>query len=166
MADTKNLSAAQAISKAGELAKEISTCMFGTYENNQLFTRPMSTQQIDEQGNFWFLSDKSSRKNEQISKDKHVELIYMLGNEKFLSIHGNAYISYDIEKIKQLWQPLAKIWFTEGAEDTRISIIKVAFTKGYYWDTKHGKMVELAIMAAALVTGKTMDDGIEGKLKN
>jgi general stress protein 26 len=165
MGDTKHLHSESAISKMKELAKEITTCMFGTYENSKFFTRPMSTQQVDDEGNLWFLSDRDSEKNNQIEYDDRVELIYSQGNEKFLSIHGTASISYDKEKIKELWQPLAKIWFTEGVDDPRISVIKVSFSDGYYWNTKHGKMVEIAIMAAALVSGKTMDDGIEGKLK-
>jgi general stress protein 26 len=165
MGDTKHLNSEDAISKVKELASEITTCMFGTYESTKFFTRPMSTQQVDDDGNLWFLSSRDSLKNKQIANDGRVELIYSQGNEKFVSIHGNASLSYNKEKIKELWQPIAKIWFTEGVDDPRISAIKVSFSEGYYWDTKHGKMVELAIMAAALVSGKTMDDGIEGKLK-
>jgi general stress protein 26 len=165
MGDTKNLHDEKAISKIKGLAEQIRTCMFGTYDQGKLCLRPMSTQQIDDEGNFWFLSNRESDKNGQLAKDGRVELMYSQGNEKFLVIHGAASINYDKEKIKELWQPLAKIWFTEGADDPRISVIRVSMNDGYYWDTKHGKMVELAKMAVALLTGKTMDDGIEGKLK-
>jgi hypothetical protein len=34
-----------------------------------------------------------------------------------------------------------------------------------YRDTKNNKMIQLIKMAASLVTGKTMDDGVEGKLR-
>jgi general stress protein 26 len=164
MGDKKNLEAQNAVSKMQELVKELRTCMFGTYTKGELCLRPMSTQQADEEGNIWFLSDKGSDKNQQIAEDARVELIYGKGNEKYLFVHGNATVSRDKQKIKELWEPLAKIWFTEGEDDPRISVIKVAFHHGYYWDIKHGKMVELAKMAASLVTGKTMDDGIEGNL--
>lgn len=165
MGDTKDLNAADAILKMQDLAKEITTCMFGTYAQDKLCLRPMSTQDIDEEGHLWFLSDKSSEKNDQIAKDDRVELIYSQGHEKFLAIHGHASIHFDKEKIKELWQPLAKIWFTQGVDDPRISVIKVNVSDGYYWDIKHGKMVEVVKMAAALLTGKTMDDGIEGRLR-
>ena len=72
---------------------------------------------------------------------------------------------YDKEKIKELWEPIVKTWFQEGTDDPHISVIKVTPKEGYYWDTKHGKLVALAKMVASMVSGKTMDDGIEGKIK-
>ena len=165
MGDTKNLSHTDAAKKIKELAVEIQTCMFCTYHGSKLESRPMSTQQVDAEGNIWFLSDKNSKKNKAIATNHSVELFYSQGHDKYLSIHGKATISYDKEKIKELWAPVAKIWFTDGVDDPNISVIKVSFSDGYYWDNKHGKMAELATMAVAFVTGKTMDDGIEGKLK-
>ena len=165
MGDVKNLTSEEAKMKIKDLAEGIQTCMFCTYVDQKLDARPMSTQQVDEDGCMWFLSDKGSNKNREIKLNNKVELLYASGNEKFLKIEGRALISDDKEKIKELWTPIAKIWFTEGVDDPRISVIKVTPADGYYWDTKHGKMVEVAIMAAALLTGKTMDDGIEGRLK-
>jgi hypothetical protein len=36
---------------------------------------------------------------------------------------------------------------------------------GYYWDTKHGHAVALVKMIAGALSGKTLDDSIEGTLK-
>ena len=164
MGDVKDLSHAEAISKIQELVNDIQTCMFCTYKGDKLEARPMSTQKVDDEGNIWFLSDKNSSKNKAIQANSKVELLYAHGQDKFISLHGSATISQDKEKIKELWTPIAKIWFTEGVDDPAVSVIKVAFDDGYYWDTKHGRMVEMAKMAAALITGTTMDDGIEGAL--
>lgn len=164
MGETKNLIGREAISKIKELIDDIEICMFCTYENGKLISRPMSAQQVDDDGNIWFLSDKNSEKNKALQSDNKVELLYAKGNSKFIAIHGKGTVVFDKEKIKELWTPIAAIWFTEGVNDPDISLIKVSLDDGYYWDTKHGKMVELAIMAAALITGKTMDDGIEGSL--
>ncbi len=166
MGDTKNLSSTDANIKVQELAKEIGTCMFCTYDGYKLVSRPMSSHHADDDGTIWFLSDKDSNKNKQIAKNKAVELFFASGHDKFLSLHGVAEISYDREKIKELWVPLAKIWFTEGIEDPRISVIKVSFDDGHYWDSKHGRMIQMAKMAAAFVSGTTMDDGIQGELNN
>ena len=164
MGDVKNLSNNEATEKIKELAEEIDTCMFCTYKDGNLISRPMSTQKADEEGNLWFLSDKDSDKNKEIALNNNVELLYGQGHDKYLALHGKASISTNKEKIKELWQPIAKVWFTEGVDDPRISVIKVSYDDGYYWDSKHGKMVQMAKMAAAFVSGKTMDDGIEGKL--
>jgi Pyridoxamine 5'-phosphate oxidase like len=61
--------------------------------------------------------------------------------------------------------PNAKAWIREVKDDPAISLIKVTPREGYYWETKNNKMVSLIKIAAAIVTGKTMDDGIEGKLQ-
>jgi general stress protein 26 len=164
MGDTKNLTGAEAAAKIKELAEEINTCMFCNYVGGKLISRPMSSTQADAQGNIWFLSDKNSAKNHELAIHDEVELLYSQGQAKFLSLHGRATITFDKEKIKELWTPAAKIWFTEGVDDPRVSAIKVTVSDGYYWDTKHGKAIEIAIMAAAFISGKTMDDGIEGTL--
>ena len=165
MGDVKHLNDKEAVLKITDLAKEIKTCMFCTYKGNRLHSRPMSVQQVDDEGNIWFLSDKSSNKNQEIAAIDTVELLFGQGHEKYLALHGTASISYDKEKIKELWEPIVKVWMPGGVDDPALSVIKVAVSEGYYWDIKHGKMVEIAKMAASLVTGTTMDDGIEGKLR-
>lgn len=165
MGDTKNLQNIEAIKKIQALAEEIDICMFCTYEDGKLRARPMSTQKADDQGNIWFLSDKDSDTNRQIALHREVELLYAHGYDKYLVIHGEAEILYDKDIIKDLWKTHAKIWFTEGVDDPRISVLKVSFENGHYWDTKNGKVVQLAKMAASLITGKSMDDGVSGKLR-
>ena len=164
MGDVKDLTSSEAVAKIKELSQSIKTCMFCTYDKGKMEARPMSSQKVDDDGNIWFLSDKNSCKNKSIHSESSVDLVFAEGTEKFMLLHGDATISSDKEKIRELWNPIAKIWFTEGVDDPAISVIKVSFKDGYYWDTKHGKMVEMAIMAAALVSGTTMDDGIEGML--
>ena len=53
---------------------------------------------------------------------------------------------------------------TGGVDDPNLSIIKVTQNDGYYRNNKNGKMVAFAKMTAALLTGITKDDGIEGNL--
>ena len=68
MGDVKNISNTEAIQKLQELAKD-ETCLFGTYiGDHALRTRPMATSQIDYLGNFWFMSNKSSNKNNEIGQ--------------------------------------------------------------------------------------------------
>jgi general stress protein 26 len=82
----------------------------------------------------------------------------------FLQLNGTATISQDKAKIKELWEPIVKNWFTQGMDDPRISVIKVTPTDGYYWDTKHGHMIAGMKMMIGSMLGKTMDDSIEGRL--
>ena len=78
---------------------------------------------------------------------------------------GRATISRDKAKIKELWEPIVKTWFTEGVDDPRITVIQVTPSEGYYWDTKHGIAVAGAKMLIGAALGKTMDDSIEGTIR-
>ncbi|MEP6951012.1 MAG: pyridoxamine 5'-phosphate oxidase family protein [Ginsengibacter sp.] len=166
MGDTKNLISLDAIEKIKDLAESADICHFVTaISKTPLSTRPMSTQKVDDDGFIWFMSDKSSIKNQEINSDSRVQLFYShQSSSEYLSIFGTAEIIFDRDKIEEMWTPIAKAWFTEGKDDPAISLLKVTPQEGYYWDTKNNKMVALVKIATAIVTGKTMDDGIEGKL--
>jgi general stress protein 26 len=168
MGDVKNLTANDAVEKIREIAKDANICMMITdLSTLPLNSRPMATQEVDEEGNIWFMSGKDSEKNRDIKKDEQVQLLYShTGNYEYLSIYGHAEIVNDRAKIEELWTPMAKTWFKEGKDDPNISLIKVVPEDAYYWDTKNNKMVSLIkfAMGAMGITPKD-DGGIEGKLK-
>jgi general stress protein 26 len=164
----KDLEGTEAGKKIKELAKKNNTCFFctGITTGKPLTVRPMSVQKVDEEGNFWFLSANDSHKNEDIQTDNNVHLLFQgSAHSDFLSIYGVATISTDKELIKELWEPIIKTWFTGGIDDPRITAIKVETKQGYYWDNKHGDAVAFAKMAVGAMTGKTLDDSIEGQIK-
>lgn len=126
----------------------------------------MSVQKTDEQGNLWFLSPDDSFTIKEIIADPNVKLFFKgSSHSDFLMLAGKAQISKDKAKIKELWEPVLKTWFTEGENDPRITLIKVVPEDGYYWDTKHGMMVAGIKMLIGAVIGKTLDDSIQGDLK-
>ncbi len=163
----ENLSSNEAAEKINELVKQAPTCFFCTEisTGESSGARPMSIQKADEDGCLWFLSAKDSHKNKEIAANPSVKLYFQgSAHSDFMQLDGKATISYDKEKIKELWEPILKTWFTEGENDERISVIKVTPSGGYYWDTKHGKAVAGVKMLIGAVMGKTLDDSIEGKL--
>ena len=163
----KSFEGSEAVTKIKDLVKQAQTCFFcsGIKTGIPFSTRPMSVQQVDDEGNLWFLSSNDSHKNEELSHDPFVQLLFQgSAHSDFLNIYGIASTSEDKEKIKELWEPILKTWFTEGEDDPRISVIKVEPTKGYYWDNKHGNAVAFVKMAAGAILGKTLDDSVEGEL--
>ncbi len=164
----EDLSGGAAIKKMAELIKKAETCFFTTTDRNggHAATRPMAVQEVDEQGNLWFLSADDSHKNAEIQANPTVRL-YFQGDphSDFLTLEGIATISRDKAKIKELWKFILKTWFTEGENDPRITVIKIAPSQGYYWDNKHGKAIAGVKMLIGAATGITLDDSIEGKIK-
>ena len=163
----ENLNQNEAVDKIKELVKCAQTCFFCTNlrSDKPFSTRPMSVQKVDDSGNLWFLSSIDSNKNEELKKNSAVQLLFQGDpHTDFMTIFGYATVSKNQNIISDLWDPILKIWFTEGKDDPKLTVIKVIPTDGYYWDGKHNKFLAFAKMAFGAVIGKTLDDGIEGNL--
>lgn len=164
----KNLFGDEALKKVKQLAEKASSCFFCTRNDDDgLFaTRPMAPELIDDDGNFWFLSADDSHKNKELSADPAAQLLFQGSSySDYLSLYGKVTISRDQDKIKELWDPMMKNWFTEGVDDPRITVLKFVPSQGYYWDTKHSMAVALVKRAFGAVVGQTYDDSIEGEIK-
>ena len=163
----QDLQATDAIKKMQELASKTDTCFFSTRLRSREVpaTRPMAVQKVDDQGHFWFLSASDSHKNQEIQQDASVQLLFQgSAHSDFLSVVGTATISTDPARIKELWNPILKAWFTEGETDPRITVVEVTPQQGYYWDNKHGNAIAFVKTAVGAAIGQTLDDSIEGTL--
>lgn len=164
----EDLQGAAAVRKIAELVKLAENCFFCTSltRGSESSSRPMNVRQIDEQGTLWFLSASDSHLNQELATDPVVRLYFQGSTHSdFLQLTGRAEVTADKAKIKELWEPILKTWFTEGIDDPRIRVIKVRPVDGYYWDTKHGMAVAGVKMLIGAVLGKTLDDSIEGTLR-
>jgi general stress protein 26 len=164
----KNLIGQEALDKIKQLADAAGACFFCTKirTGEPFATCPMAPEKIDDDGNFWFLSANDSHKNHEIAIDPYVQMLFQgSAYSDFMTIYGKATISTDRQKIEELWDPIMKTWFTEGKDDSRITVIKVSPTDGYYWDTKHNMAVGMIKRVVGAIKGETFDDSIEGKVR-
>jgi general stress protein 26 len=157
-----------AIDRIRQVVDKTETCFFCTAfsTGSTGASRPMSVRHVDDDGTLWFLSANDSHKNAEIAMDPGVRLFFQ-GSEHagFLQLTGQARIVSSKAQIKKLWSPVLKTWFTEGADDPRITALSVTPGGGYYWDTKHGPAVAGLKMLIGAAIGKTLDDSIEGRVK-
>ncbi len=163
----EDLHGEQAIRKMQNLVDKAKTCFCCTNiaRKTSFDSRPMAVQKVDDAGVFWFLSASDSKKNSEILEDPAVHLFFQGSpHSDFLSLYGDATVSRDKDKIKELWEPLMKAWFTEGENDPRITVIRFVPQDGHYWDTKNGKVVAFAKQVAGAIMGKTLDDSMQGDL--
>ncbi|HEY0055123.1 MAG TPA: pyridoxamine 5'-phosphate oxidase family protein [Pedobacter sp.] len=164
----EDLKTSDAIKKIRELIKSAQSCFFSTnpLSATSSGTRPMSVQKVDDNGNLWFLSANDSYKNQEILANHEVKLHFQgSAHSDFLYLEGIASITEDKNIIHELWEPILKVWFTEGENDPRISAIKVSPSSGYYWDNKHGDAIAGIKMLIGASLGKTLDDSIEGEIR-
>lgn len=156
MENNKNLTASEGLEKLKELVNAINICLFSTnlQKNDGATFRPMSAQEVDEDGNIWFFSGLDSDKNLEILKDNVVQLVFSDPSQSsYLIVNGMAEIVVDRHKIEELWSPTIKIWFEKGKEDPNISLIKVKTQTAFYWDTEGNKMINFFKHLASVATG-------------
>jgi len=163
----EDLSHDQAVKKIRDLAKSAGVCLFGSsFGQLPLTVRPMSAENVDESGNFWFLSGRSSLKNQHIARNPQVQLLFAnAGDSEFLSLQGTATITDDRALKEKYWTAFAKTWFPGGVDDPELTVINVRPEVGHYWDTHHGKALAMLKIAIGAVTGKPMDVGIQGQVR-
>ena len=163
----EDLGGAAAVERIRDVVKKSETCFFCTAVSvgGSGATRPMSVRHVDDRGTLWFLSASDSRKNRELAGAPAARLFFQSSEHSgFLTLTGSATVTRDRKKIKALWGPLLKTWFTEGENDPRITAIRFVPSGGYYWDNKHGNAVAGVKMLIGAAIGKTLDDSIEGTL--
>ncbi len=164
--DITNLMGGEASKKIKELALGARTCLMMTsLDKRPMTVRPMAIQKVDDAGKIYFLSAKDSEKNIELQLSNEMHLTFSNNSSsEYLSLYGTAEVYRDQKQIDEMYSAFANTWF-DGKDDPNITIIRFSPESGHYWDTKHGKVIQLAGILYGAVTGKETDDGLEGNLE-
>lgn len=155
----------ESIEKFKKLTESIDFCMLTTINGGQLRSRPMSTQEMDENGDLWFFTSDQTHKVDEIQADNRVNVAYAKPDDNtYVSVSGRGEISKDRQKIEELWNPILKAWFPKGLDDPSICLLKVSVEEAEYWDSPNSKIVQLAGFLKAIVTGESAKGGEHGKV--
>ncbi len=162
---TQNKYNEEAKKKIKELTEEIETTMMVTaLGESPLQAVPMTQKKIDMHGDIWFLSPGDSDHNQNITKNKEVQLLYSEpSSKKFLSVFAEAEIVVEQSILEELYSSVSDNWF-DGTDDPNLTALKITPKEAYYWDTETNKLVSLFKMGVGAVTGKKADVGEKGKL--
>jgi general stress protein 26 len=164
MSDENNR--ADAIKKLGELIKGIQIAMLTTVESDgALRSRPMATQQVEFDGDLWFFLGASSPKAQEIARDQRVNISYADPDDhRYVSVSGAGELLRDEAKMRELWNPVYKIWFKDGLDDPDLALLRVHVEQAEYWDSPSSKMMQLVGFVKALATGDDSSLGENEKI--
>lgn len=155
----------ESIDKFKKLTEGIDFCMLTTISGGQLRSRPMSTQEMDENGELWFFTSDQTHKVDEIEADSRVNAAYSKPDDNtYVSVSGRGSISKDRQKIEELWNPVLKAWFPKGLDDPNLALLKISVEEAEYWDSPNSTIVQLAGFVKALVTGQQAKGGEHGKV--
>jgi general stress protein 26 len=151
------------VDRVWELMKKIGFAMLVTRDGDKLRSRPMSAYPEREENAIYFLTDARHHKDEEIARSASVNLSFAdAGSQKYVSVSGNAAISNDRTKIKELFSTPAKAWW-HSADDPNIRVLKVTPDDAEFWDAP-GSVISYVKMAAAAVTNSRPDIGDHRKV--
>jgi general stress protein 26 len=162
MAEDRNAS----IEKLKGMLEGIDFCMLTTIDGGKLRSRPMSTQELGENGELWFFTRDNTHKMDEIAADNRVNVAYAKPDDNtYVSVSGAATLSKDRAKMEELWSPILKAWFPDGLEDPNICLLKVDVDEAEYWESTSSTLVQLAGFVKAIATGQEADYGEHGTVK-
>lgn len=144
--------------KLWELIKDIKFGMLAhRHSDGMLHSHPLTTQNksIDEGAVLYFFISAASEIATRIASDGNVNVSYSdPGADSYVSISGTGQIVNDLAKKEHFWSPMNKAWFPGGPTDEDLALLEVRISHAEYWDVADSKMVQLAKMAKAAVTGE------------
>jgi len=154
------LTGIEATARVKALVEDIDFTMLTTQDDHgRLVSRPMSTREMDENGDIWFFTSEETKKVDELTEDHDVGLAYCdPKGMRYVSVTGRASLVHDRERMRELWDPALDIWFEDGLDTPGVALLKVTPVETEFWEPAHGKLVMAAGMLKSLFTRDTPDD--------
>lgn len=152
-----------------ELARKIEGIRFAMFttraSDGHLHSRPMTTQEAEFDGDLWFFTSVQQELVEELEADPAVNVAYADdGKGLWVSMMGQARVTRDGAKMKELYNAAVKAYFPGGLEDPDLRLIKVEVDQAEYWEAPHSKAARLFSLAKAAATGTRDRQGEHGKV--
>jgi general stress protein 26 len=133
--------------------------------DGSLRSRPMTTQEVGEDGALWFFTSDDSEVVLEAQREPSVNLAYAKADSGlYVSVSGEAKLVKDAAKIKELWNPMVAAYFPKGQDDPNLTLLKVTVTDAEVWDSPNG-VAQLFNTIKAVVTGEKDDTGQHERIK-
>jgi general stress protein 26 len=151
----KERTAKEDIKTLRKLMRDIRIAMLTTVaQDGALRSRPMATADFEFDGDLWFFTRASSPKTGELMDDQRVNVSFADAEKnRYVSVSGRATLVRDRDRARALWSRFHKAWFPEGKNDPDLALIKITVDRAEYWDGPASKMVHLAWLTRAALTG-------------
>ncbi|HET9396855.1 MAG TPA: pyridoxamine 5'-phosphate oxidase family protein [Nitrospiraceae bacterium] len=151
------------VARVWDLMEKISFCMLATWNGSELRSRPMDARVRRKENVIYFLTDVRHQKDDEVSRFPKLNLAFADTDAmKYVSLSGEAEMSNDRAKIKELWEPTAKAWW-DSSDNPNIRLLTVTPADAEYWDSP-GKTISMVKMLVAAATGAKPDVGKNDKV--
>lgn len=130
-----------------------------------LHGRPLTVQDVDFDGTLWFLVSRSAEWTRAAGSSVAANAAFSDAEDgRWVSVSGSARLVEDRNRIQEMWSPLYGAWF-DGADDPDAVLLRFDAHSADYWDAAANRIVRLARLVKAAVTGgESGDSGERGTL--
>lgn len=126
--------------------------------------RPLTTQEIEDDGSLWFMVSRTSDWAEALSGATPGNAVYAdPDDQRWVSVSGTATLVDDRARIEAMWNPMYAAWF-DSADDPDITLLRIDADTADYWDADANAIVRWVRMAKAVLTDARPDVGERGEL--
>ncbi|AOZ90901.1 pyridoxamine 5'-phosphate oxidase family protein [Paenibacillus crassostreae] len=150
----QSLSNQEAIEKVRDLIKGIDTAMLTTVTEQGLVSRPMKTQEVEFDGDLWFLTKKDTNKYQELLRNRSVNVAYV--DKSYVSLRGEAELVSSPAKIKEFWNIAYEKLLETTPDDPNLVLIKIKAESAEYWET--GSKTKMVKQLFSKITGKGSDE--------
>ncbi|MFD1506041.1 pyridoxamine 5'-phosphate oxidase [Georgenia yuyongxinii] len=150
--------------KVAELVKTIRIAMLTTTSvDGGLRSRPLATQEVEFDGDVYFIVERDSSVVADVATHPQVNVAYV-DDSTWVSLSGVARAVDDTAKLAELWNTFTDAWMKGGPDDPSNLLLHVDARSAEYWDAPGAKVVQLANLVKAKVTGHRVE-GDTGKVE-
>ncbi len=146
-----------AATKVADLMNDIRIAMLTTRdEQGRLVSRPMATQDVEFDGDLWFITERSAAAVAHLAVHPSVNVAFS-GSSSWVSLAGTARVVDDPEKLAELWDTFTGAWMEGGPENPENVLIHVSADTAEYWDSPGSKVTQVVNLVKAKVTGERFE---------
>lgn len=117
-----------------DIIEDNETVLFTTISlSGNIHSRPMNYQDVEFDGDLWFMTRKDTSKYDEILKNPKVNI--GIFDDSYASIAGTAAIVEDDARKKEYWNKFYEKLFDTNYDDPMLVLIKVHVETAEYWET-------------------------------
>ena len=121
--------------------------------DGRLVSKPMATQDVEFDGDVWFIAERDSHKVRNVERNPQVNVAYS-GSSSWVSLSGTGSVVDDRARLEELWNTFTDAWMEGGPENPNNVLIKVDAHSAEYWDSPGSKVTQVVNLVKAKVTGE------------
>ncbi len=143
--------------KVRDLVKSTRVAMLTSIgPDGALISKPMATQDVEFDGDVWFIAERASETVRNITANPRVNVSYA-GRSSWVSLSGTASVVDDQARLAELWNTFTDAWMEGGPDNPNNVLVKVDADTAEYWDSPGSKVTQLVNLVKAKTTGKRFE---------